>query len=79
VKKKLQIAHAIGCLVAVIFIGTGAHAIFGSGLLAFTLGGIAVVSIGLVFRKEIAQWTAASPGADEKSDEKSKVDSEIVS
>jgi hypothetical protein len=75
VKKKLRIAHAIGCLVAVIFIGMGAHAIFGSGLLAFALGGFAVVSIGLVFRKEIAQWTAASPGADEKS----KVDAEIAS
>ena len=49
-KKKLQIAHFVGCLVAVILIGMGAHAIFGSGLLAWITGGIGVVSVGLLFR-----------------------------
>lgn len=49
-KKKLQIAHAIGCFLAVIFIGMGVHAIFGSGLLAWITGAIGVVSIGLLFR-----------------------------
>jgi hypothetical protein len=50
VKHKLQIAHAIGCLMAVVFIGMGVQAIFGSGLVAWLAGGIAVVSVGLLFR-----------------------------
>ncbi len=65
-KKKLQIAHFVGCLVAVILIGMGAHAIFGSGVVAVVVGGIAVILIGLAFRKEIAQWTAARHDAIEE-------------